>query len=233
MNYGKLLDCFSKMLGLSINYSKSALFSWNKNDPWVAQISSENNCLHQNLPITYLGLPLGVNCSRQQYWDPVTKKLEKRLAIWQCKLLSHAGRAQLIRTVLNSLPMHYLSIFKIPDSVARKIIKLQRNFFWGVKNESKGVHPIKWNELEAPISFGGLGLGNLKIKNLGLLFKWWWKFLLEDEQLWKKVVKSTHDIKTNIPSKTVFARVKSGPFRDLISSLSRKSWCNDLINAYF
>lgn len=138
--------------------------------------------------------------------------------------MSQAGRSQLIKSVFNSLPQHYLSIFQILDIVAKKISKLQRRFFWGDKDGYKGLCYVKWEDLKAPIKTGGLGFGNLKAKNLGLLFKWWWKFSLDGNLLWKKLVTSVHSINTNIPSKNTLALVKSGPFKELVSAQPEAPW---------
>lgn len=43
--------------------------------------------------------------------------------------------------------------------------------------------------MEAPTDMGGLGFGNLKVKNLA---KWWWKYSSKSDVLWKRVVKSTN-----------------------------------------
>lgn len=42
--------------------------------------------------------------------------------------------------------------------------------------------------MEAPKELGGLGIGFIRMKNLGLLLKWWWRLCGEDEALWKKVL---------------------------------------------
>lgn len=49
---------------------------------------------------------------------------------------------------------------------------------------------VCWESLEAPKFIGGLGFGNLQLKNLGLLSKWWWKFANTANPLWKRMVKS-------------------------------------------
>lgn len=41
--------------------------------------------------------------------------------------------------------------------------------------------------IEAPKLLGEPGIGNIHFKNLGLLTKWWWKFALDDNSLWKTV----------------------------------------------
>ncbi|GJU27537.1 retrovirus-related pol polyprotein from transposon TNT 1-94 [Tanacetum coccineum] len=38
----------------------------------------------------------------------------------------------------------------------------------------------------------GLNIGSLRVKNLALLGKWWWRFRREGESLWVRVIKSIH-----------------------------------------
>ena len=43
----------------------------------------------------------------------------------------------LIKDVLSSLPTYYISVFGVLARVARRIEKLQRDFFWNDGNEKK------------------------------------------------------------------------------------------------
>nr|KYP63731.1 hypothetical protein KK1_018313 [Cajanus cajan] len=75
------------------------------------------NCKIMDIPFKYLGLPIGDNPRRQAMWKPIILKFEKKLALWKNKLLSLAGRVCLINFVLSSLPLFYISFFKIPKKV--------------------------------------------------------------------------------------------------------------------
>ena len=44
---------------------------------------------------------------------------------------------------------------------------------------------------------GDLGIGRLKEKNKALLFKWLWRFPLEQEEIWGKVIKSKYGLQNN------------------------------------
>lgn len=164
------------MLALCIKYSKSALIPFDCEDVWVQDICRELNCLVARLPILYFEIPFGSNPRKESIWKEIIEKIEKRLAIWKAKLLSRAGRLVLIKTVLNCLPLYYLSIFKIPRKVAMKIIKLQRNFFWFLEANRKGIPLVSWEIILELKELGGLGVGDLIIKNAVFLFKWWWSF---------------------------------------------------------
>ena len=54
---------------------------------------------------------------------------------------------------------YYLALFRMPKKVAKKIISLRYNFFWGVKDGGRAI----------PLD--GLGVGDLVMKNAALLFK--------------------------------------------------------------
>ncbi|PWA59083.1 RNA-directed DNA polymerase, eukaryota, Reverse transcriptase zinc-binding domain protein [Artemisia annua] len=54
---------------------------------------------------------------------------------------------------------------------------------------SRGISWVKWNSILLNHKMGGLGVGSLLAKNLGLIGKWKWRFLNEKEALWRKVIK--------------------------------------------
>lgn len=39
---------------------------------------------------------------------------------------------------------------------------------------------------------GGVGVGSLKIKNLALLCKWFWRFRTEESAFWVRIIKSLY-----------------------------------------
>ena len=104
-----------------------------------------------------------------------------------------------------------MNMFKMPKAIALEIVSLQRKFFWsGATKEKLGCPRIKWSDIELPKESGGLGVGNIMYKNLALLFKWWWRFSEADSSLWKKILKSVHDIKGLKASTDTFHKVKEG-----------------------
>lgn len=102
-------------------------------------------------------------------------------------------------------------MFKFPDSVPKKIIQLQRKFFWGDGDNKNILASISYDAIQTPRELGGLGVGCLKKKILSLLLKWWWKLSSEHDKLWKKVTISTNKILSKWPSTAGFSQVQSGP----------------------
>ena len=156
------------------------------------EMSDFLKCKIRHLPMFYLGILLGANPNKVSTWNPVIDKVERKLALWNAKVLSRAGRLVLIKVVLNNFPLYFLSIFKIPKKVAVKIVQLQRNFFWSINGSKKGLSLISWENTQKPRIYGGLAVGDIIIKNAALLFKWWWRFSDQSNALWKQIIWSNH-----------------------------------------
>ncbi|KAJ4827119.1 hypothetical protein Tsubulata_002464 [Turnera subulata] len=122
--------------------------------------------------MVYLGLPLGANMRLAKSWDPVIQKFHSRLHSWKGRFLSFAGRLELLKSVLSSLPLFYLSMFTIPVLVAKKLVRIQRTCLWGGTTITKKLCLIAWAKIAKPKEHGGLGVENLLLKNQSLLFKW-------------------------------------------------------------
>ena len=111
-----------------MNYAKSGLVVLGKEESWAVMAADVLKCKLVQLPITYLGVPLGANMRKFSSWQPVIAKIQQRLASWKASCLSRAGKLALIKAVLSSLPVYYLSLFKMPKRVANEINKIQRRF---------------------------------------------------------------------------------------------------------
>ncbi|XP_057746515.1 uncharacterized protein LOC130965771 [Arachis stenosperma] len=130
-NYKRLLRCFEIMSGLSINFEKFRWIPVNCSQEWTSRMCQMLGCQEAALPVRYLGISLGANPRLVKTWKPVIDKVEEKLSLWKAKVLSKAGKLVLIKSVINSLPIYYLRLYKMPNTVARRIISLQRRFFWG------------------------------------------------------------------------------------------------------
>ena len=59
----------------------------------------------------------------------------------------------------------------MPRAVADKLISLQRRFLWSNEDEKDGVPLVRWDIVQAPKYFGGLGMGDAMLWNTALMFK--------------------------------------------------------------
>ncbi|XP_026432710.1 uncharacterized protein LOC113330060 [Papaver somniferum] len=183
-NLFSILHCFEYIAGLKVNKSKTRLIAIG-DVPLMNVWAAEFGCAVDTLPFIYLGMPLGANSKSKEIWVPILEKFDARLSTWKHISLSKGGRLALLKCILTSLPMYYFSLFKASISVIKILEKKMRNFLWGNKRCS---HLIKWEMVFADKERGGLGVLNLKFMNIALLAKWSWRFGIEKNSLWYKLI---------------------------------------------
>jgi len=80
----------------------------------------------------YSGITIGEYHRIVAFWKPVIeKKIKSRLSRWKGRLLPMNGRVCLLKSIINDLPLFYLSFFKAPCTICKIIRKLQAKFLWG------------------------------------------------------------------------------------------------------
>lgn len=70
-------------------------------------------------------------------WSEVIERFTRRLSSWKANLLSIGGMLTLVKSVLGSLPLYFVSLFKAPDKVINKLESLRCRFFWGFTEDEK------------------------------------------------------------------------------------------------
>ncbi|XP_020982282.1 uncharacterized protein LOC107496648 [Arachis duranensis] len=168
-NYKRLLRSFELMSGLSINYEKSNFIPVNCEQRWARKMCLLLGCKEASLLVRYLGISLGANPRLVKTWKPVIDKVEEKLSLWKAETLNKAGKLVLIKSVFNSLPIYYLSLYKIPKAVAEELISLQRRFLWSKDDGRIGIPLVKWEVVMAPKKEGGLGMGDAVVMQKAVL----------------------------------------------------------------
>ncbi|GKE77279.1 hypothetical protein Tco_1543399, partial [Tanacetum coccineum] len=162
-----ILRCFEEVLGLQVNFNNSKLYGLGVSDEELGSMAS------------------GMGCD-------IVDKFKNCLADWKAKTMSFGGRLTLVKLVLDSLPLYYFSMFRVPASVLKNLERIRKNFFWGGIGDGKKISWVKWNSIPASFEDRGLNMGSLRAENLALLGKWWWRFRTEGGGFWVKVIKSIH-----------------------------------------
>lgn len=80
-------------------------------------------------------------------WDPLISKVERKLALWMGSCLSYAGRLCLIKSVLSSMPVHLMSLFKIRACVSNKLERYMKKFLWKGRIDGRGLHKVGWDTI--------------------------------------------------------------------------------------
>nr|GEW56040.1 hypothetical protein [Tanacetum cinerariifolium] len=132
----------------------------------VHNMAAMFGCSASKLPFSYLGVNVGANMKRVSSWDVVIKKFTVKLSSWKAKTLSVGGRLTLVKFVLGAIPTYFMSLFKVPEGVLKRL--------WLKKKQ------------------GGLGAHSLFALDHALLFKWIWRFKSTHSGLWINVIKAIH-----------------------------------------
>ncbi|GKB70074.1 RNA-directed DNA polymerase, eukaryota, reverse transcriptase zinc-binding domain protein [Tanacetum coccineum] len=158
----------------------------------VQHAAAKLGCLTLNSPFSYLGTKVGGLMSRVGAWKEVIDKVKSRLSKWKMKALSIGGRLTLLKSVLGSIPIFHMSIFRVPSSVLHTLESIRRNFFNGHDVDNHNATWVKWSNVLADKENGGLGVSSLFALNRGLMMKWVWRFFNQKDSLWAKVIKAIH-----------------------------------------
>ncbi|KAJ9548105.1 hypothetical protein OSB04_020648 [Centaurea solstitialis] len=192
-NLLRVLRCFHLSSGLKVNWNKSNILGVGVDEFEVDAVANTINCNVGSLPLSYLGLPIGVKMNRFEHWSPIINKFQRRLCNWKAATLSAGGRLTLCKSVLGSLSLYYFSLFKAPAKVTNVLESTRLRFFWGMKENERKIAWVAWKKVCADFGSGGLGIGSLKAQNIALLAKWWWRFFNTAEgSLWKSVIQAFH-----------------------------------------
>ncbi|GJV60665.1 RNA-directed DNA polymerase, eukaryota [Tanacetum coccineum] len=214
-----VLKWFYLASGLKINLNKSKLMGIGISHDVVASAAKSIGCSILHTPFNYLGVKVGGIMSRLSSWDDVIAKLSARLSKWKLKSLSIGGRLTLIKSVLSSLPLYYMSSFKVPKGVLSKMESIRRNFFNGVENAEKKMSLIGWNKILASKKNGGLGVSSFFAYNRALLFKWIWRFLANGASLWSRFISAIYGIRGALDNSSSYSR--RSPWLDIVNEVRK------------
>ena len=101
--------------------------------------------------------------------------------------MSIAGRTTLLSSSLNNAPIYQMSIYLLPKTIVYKLDKIRRTFFWQGGGTRRKYHLIRWTKICKSKKKGGLGIKDIRLMNISLLTKWWWK-LDNEKGFWQDII---------------------------------------------
>ncbi|XP_058733186.1 uncharacterized protein LOC131604785 [Vicia villosa] len=194
---------FSESTGLVVNPHKCKMFCSGMDEDTVKRIKSLSGFSSGSLPVRYLGIPLTSKKLSIAQYLPLIERIVGKIRHWTTKLLSTAGRIQLVKSVTTAVAQYWMSCFPIPKGVLHKIDAICRAFIWAGKEESK-KSPMAWKIVCTPVRKGGLNIINLDVWNQIAVLKCLWNISMKRDNLWVRWVhayflkkKSLHDAQVN------------------------------------
>jgi hypothetical protein len=147
-----ILQSFALSTGLKVNYSKSNMFPINIDQERLCHFANTIWCQTGSFPFTHLGLPLSINKPSLEHFLPMVCKVERKLC-GITNFLNYGGKLEVVKFVLSSLPLFYMSCLEIPVGITEQIIKYMRHCPWRKKNQEVqacGNVLISWDKVCRP-----------------------------------------------------------------------------------
>lgn len=141
------------------------------------------------------------------------------MSSWKARSLSLAGRATLIRSILNSLPVYYMQIALMPVHVCNELDKIARDFLWGSCVNRRKTSLVAWEKVCSPLHTGGLGFKNTRRMNEALLMKLGWELITRKDKLWVNVVRHKYKCGNDYMPSVLKKGVESNIWRGI-----RRTW---------
>ncbi|XP_057808482.1 uncharacterized protein LOC131022959 [Salvia miltiorrhiza] len=116
-----ILKLFELLSGLSVNFDKSCIVGVGTSESVCRDLANTLKCQVGEMPINYLGIKIGKSLSRAVEWKYLVDKVKRRIAKWNNRKISFAGRVTLLRSVLTSIPIYQMSFSIINKSVISQI----------------------------------------------------------------------------------------------------------------
>jgi hypothetical protein len=136
-----ILQLFADASGFITNLSKTQAYPI-RCDHLDLSFLSKASIPISEFPCSYLGLPLHYKRPSKATFHPLVMKIGSMLPGWKRDCLSYPGRELLVKTILSSMPTHWLSVFKPYISIILGIDRYRRSFLWRVRDpqQVKGGH---------------------------------------------------------------------------------------------
>ncbi|XP_022024386.1 uncharacterized protein LOC110924699 [Helianthus annuus] len=185
------LSNFTNMSGLVPSIPKSTGFFCNVPSHVKNHILSIMPFVEGSLPVKYLGVPLISSGLLYKDCKILVERLDQRISNWKNKLLSFAGRLQLVNSVLSSMHVFWSSVFILPSRIILDLEAKMHNFLWSSDGLfHKGKAKASWKSICVPKYEGGLGIRRIGDVNKALMISHIWSILVKRESLWVEWVHS-------------------------------------------
>jgi hypothetical protein len=146
---------FSIVSGLKANQAKSSIYFGGVAPSVQEAILAKFNLVKGELPFKYLGVPLSSKKLTVIQWQPLVKKIISRIENWSSKLLSYAGRMQLIKSVLFGVQTYWSQVFALPQKVLKLIQTACRVLLWTGRSGVSKRALVAWEYICLPKTTGG------------------------------------------------------------------------------
>ena len=81
------------------------------------------------------------------HYSPLIDKIVNKIKLWTTRLLTYAGRLQLINNIMFAIANYWLNCFPFSKSVIKKIEIICQNFLWTGGFEGSWKSTVAWKQI--------------------------------------------------------------------------------------
>ena len=224
------LDKFKYQSGFTVSHEKTTLYRIGSLRHSNATMYNLDQFAWSNADITVLGVTIAHENIIEKNYDGIVAKVKQTLNSWYNRGLTLIGKIQVVNTLIASLFVYKMMVLPaIPKNIERNVNNMIRDFIWNGKKAK-----IAYNILQNPKKEGGLGLVNLKNRDMAL--KATWPSILHNELDYSKLVYSimrVNSLQDDIwrchlnPSDVKKLKIKSQFWEDVLYSWSCYNYYTD------
>ncbi|XP_058733807.1 uncharacterized protein LOC131605476 [Vicia villosa] len=171
-----------------INCAKSSIFGGAMSSSRMSILKDFSDFMAGLLPVTYLSVPLFKGRPKVLHLQPIADKIISKLASWKGALLSFAGRIELVKSTIQSMLTHSMSVYSWPTSLLRDLEGASRNFIWSGDTAKRKIVTVDWKNICKPISKGGLGIRSFLGLNEATNLRLCWD-IFNSKEAWTYILK--------------------------------------------
>jgi hypothetical protein len=188
-----ILQVFCRASGLIINNQKSIVLHAGVDTGSLQRIVDVlgYSVKDLNCGFKYLGYLMKPGSYKTMDWQWLVDRFETRINHWCNKWLTLGGRLILIKVVLESLPVYWMTLAHISVTVLTKLRRLSYDFLWAGNKTKKCYHLCNWQIIAKPKQLGGWGLRNIFIFYRALATNTLWRALMKP-RIWQRVIKEKY-----------------------------------------
>lgn len=138
----------------------------------------------------YLGNALIMGRNRVKDFSRIRDRVVSKLEGWNRNLISKAGKAVLIQSVIQAIPSYTMATFRVPYMLCKELDMCVKKLWWSSGNKNGRYMALRpWEDLCKPKIAGGLGFRRFVDINIALLAKLAWKIASEEDSLWCRIMR--------------------------------------------
>ncbi|XP_074266130.1 uncharacterized protein LOC141588596 [Silene latifolia] len=177
------LSDFVQVSGLLANVDKTNIYFGGVPDQIKQAIMVTTGYTEGMLPFKYLGLPLHDSKLTVSMYEDLLCKVRNIVHHWTTKLLSYAGRLQLLNSIFFGLENYWTSTLLLPKTILKILNQCCRDYLWNVHDNTHKLYMKSWKSCCCPWAEGGFNIKEILSWNRANLGKWIWRVMVQADSV--------------------------------------------------